>query len=196
ALLENRVGELVITRPMPSMPLYLWNDADGTRYQESYFELYPGVWRHGDWVKFTPWGGCIIQGRSDSTLNRQGVRMGSSDFYNVIEEMPEIADSLIVGITDGQGEYRILLFVVPEEGIVLDENLKNEINATLRSSLSPRHVPDRILQAPEIPRTLNGKKLEVPVIKILSGIAVEAAVNRDSMSNPEVIDFFVQFAKN
>ncbi len=191
--LENQVGELVITQPLPSMPLYLWADVDGSRYRESYFELYPGNWRHGDWVKFTSSGGCVIQGRSDSTLNRQGVRMGSSDFYNILEEMDPIADSLIVGISDQQGDYRIILFVVVREGAVLDDELRRRIMTTLRSSLSPRHVPDRIIAAPQIPRTLNGKKLEVPVTRILAGADVDAAVNRDSMSNPEAIDFFVQF---
>jgi acetoacetyl-CoA synthetase len=195
APLENRVGELVITRPMPSMPLHLWNDADGSLYRESYFELYPGVWRHGDWVRFTPSGGCVIQGRSDSTLNRQGVRMGSSDFYNVLEEMEEISDCLIVGVPDRQGDYRIVLFVVPGEGSHLGEDLKTKINTTLRVNLSPRHIPDRIVAAPEIPRTLNGKKLEVPVIRILAGAAAEEAVNRDAMSNPEAIEFFLQFAE-
>jgi len=190
----DQVGELVISQPMPSMPLYLWDDPGGKRYEESYFAVYPGAWRHGDWVRMTPEGGCVILGRSDSTLNRQGVRMGSSDFYNVLEDMPELADSLIVGYTDGQGRYHMPLFVVLADGHVLDEELKKRINRTLRSSLSPRHVPDGIFAISQVPRTLNQKKMEVPVIKILSGAPLEQAVNIDSMSNPESIEYFREFA--
>ena len=192
--LIDEVGELVITEPMPSMPIYLWDDPDNQRYLDSYFDVYPGVWRHGDWLKITPEGGCIIMGRSDSTLNRQGVRMGSSDFYNVLDEMSELADSLIVGYTDPGGEYRMPLFVVPAEGIVLDDGLKKKIATTLRTTLSPRHVPDNVFVISEVPRTLNGKKMEVPVIKILSGIGADKAVNLGSMSNPESIDYFLEFA--
>ncbi len=192
--LVDQVGELVITEPMPSMPLYLWNDPDGERYRQSYFDTYPGAWRHGDWIRITPQGGCVILGRSDSTLNRQGVRMGSSDFYRVVEEMDEVADSLIVGYTDPGGKYRMPLFVVLKEGLELDEALEKKIAGNLRSSLSPRHVPDGIFAAPAVPRTLNAKKLEVPIIKILSGTPLEKAVNPDSMSNPESIEFFLAFA--
>lgn len=193
--LIGEVGELVITEPMPSMPIYLWNDPDNQRYLESYFDVYPGVWRHGDWLKITPEGGCVIMGRSDSTLNRQGVRMGSSDFYNVLDDMPELADSLIVGYSDAGGQYRMPLFVVPAEGVALDDGLKKKIATTLRTTLSPRHVPDDVFAISQVPRTLNGKKLEVPVIKILSGIKVEKAVNFGSMSNPEAMDYFLEFAK-
>ncbi|MCB2227997.1 MAG: acetoacetate--CoA ligase [Desulfarculaceae bacterium] len=190
----DQVGELVISEPMPSMPLYLWNDPDGTRYLDSYFAVYPGAWCHGDWVRMTPEGGCVILGRSDSTLNRQGVRMGSADFYNVLEDLPELADSLIVGYTDSKGQYHMPLFVVMAEGYALDQELTKRINSTLRSSLSPRHVPDGVFAIAEVPRTINQKKLEVPVIKILSGVPVEQAVNVDSMSNPESIAFFTKFA--
>jgi acetoacetyl-CoA synthetase len=192
--LVGEVGELVITEPMPSMPVFLWDDHDNQRYQESYFDVYPGVWRHGDWLKLTPEGGCIIMGRSDSTLNRQGVRMGSSDFYNVLDEMSELDDSLIVGYTDPGGQYRMPLFVVPAQGVALDADLKKKLATTLRTTLSPRHVPDDVFAVEDIPRTLNGKKMEVPVIKVLSGVAVEKAVNLGSMSNPESMDYFIEFA--
>ncbi|MCB2190090.1 MAG: acetoacetate--CoA ligase [Deltaproteobacteria bacterium] len=190
----DQVGELVISQPMPSMPLYLWNDPDGKRYLESYFSVYPKAWCHGDWVRMTSDGGCVILGRSDSTLNRQGVRMGSADFYNVLDDLPELSDSLIVGYTDAKGQYHMPLFVVLARGCALDQELTKRINSTLRSSLSPRHVPDGVFAIDEVPRTINQKKLEVPVIKILSGVPVEQAVNIDSMSNPESIAFFRQFA--
>ena len=190
----GQVGELVISQPMPSMPLYLWNDPDGQRYLESYFSVYPQAWCHGDWVRMTPEGGCVILGRSDSTLNRLGVRMGSADFYNVLDDLPELADSLIVGYTDAKGQYHMPLFVVPAQGVVLDQELTKRINSILRSSLSPRHVPDGVFAINEVPRTINQKKLEVPVIKILAGVPVEQAVNVDSMSNPESIAYFQRFA--
>jgi len=189
--LVDQVGELVITEPMPSMPLFLWNDHENKRYTESYFDTYPGVWRHGDWIKVTSRGSAVVLGRSDSTLNRMGVRMGSSEIYTAVEELPEVADSLIVGFESGE-KYFMPLFVVLEQGIALDDELKTRINRKIRSSLSPRHVPDDIFAVPEIPRTLNAKKLEVPVKKIFMGIPVEKAVNIDSMSNPEAIEPFVR----
>lgn len=192
--LVDEVGELVITDPMPSMPLYLWNDDGDKRYQSSYFDMYPGKWRHGDWVKFTAEGAGIILGRSDSTINRFGVRMGSSEIYAAVEELPEIVDSLVVGYTDPAGNYCMPLFVVLEKGFLLDEALKSKIAKKIREALSPRHVPDKIHAIDEVPCTLNGKKLEVPVIKILSGIPLEKTVNVDSMSNPQAIDYFVRLA--
>jgi acetoacetyl-CoA synthetase len=192
--LVDQVGELVITEPMPSMPLYLWNDPEDRRYKESYFETYPGVWRHGDWIKVTGKGSAVVIGRSDSTLNRQGVRMGSSEIYSAVEELPEIADSLIIGFEEA-GVYWMPLFVVLREGFSLAEALKDKIRKKIRSALSPRHVPDEILAAPAVPRTLNAKKLEVPVKKILMGIPLQKAVNVDSMSNPESMDYFVKLAK-
>jgi len=191
--LVDQVGELVITEPMPSMPLFLWNDPGDIRYKESYFETYPGFWRHGDWIRITSRGSAVILGRSDSTLNRQGVRMGSSEIYSAVEELPEIADSLIVGF-EQSGAYWMPLFVVLREGVAFDEALKEKIRKKIRTSLSPRHVPDEILAAPSVPRTLNGKKLEVPVKKILMGIPLEKAVNVDSMSNPESVDYFLNLA--
>ena len=193
-LLEE-VGELVVTEPMPSMPLFLWNDRDNQRYSESYFDLYPGIWRHGDWIKFTSRGSAVILGRSDSTLNRQGVRMGSSEIYSVVEDLPEIADSLIVGFEGADGQYHMPLFVVLKEKATLDEALKGKINKSIRTALSPRHVPDSIHAVAEVPHTLNGKKLEVPVKKILAGFPVEKAVNVDSMANPAAIDYFVNLAR-
>jgi acetoacetyl-CoA synthetase len=193
--LINEVGELVISEPMPSMPLYLWNDPGNQRYIDSYFDMYPGQWRHGDWVKITPQGSGVIVGRSDSTLKRMGVRMGSSEFYGAVEDLPEVADSLIVGINLSGGGYFMPLFVVLKEGIGLDSQLKDKIRKKIRSTLSPRHLPDEIYAIPEVPRTLNAKKLEVPVKNILSGFPVEKAVNLDSMSNPEAIEFFVTLAK-
>jgi acetoacetyl-CoA synthetase len=192
--LNDEVGELVMTEPMPSMPLYLWNDPDGQRYMDSYFDMYPGQWRHGDWVKFTPEGTGIIYGRSDSTINRLGIRMGSSEIYSAVEELPEVLDSLVLGYEPPGGGYYMPLFVVLEEGAALDEVLKKKINAKIRTTLSPRHVPDAIFSVPDVPKTLNNKKLEVPVKKILMGMTPEKAVNIDSMANPEVIDYFVALA--
>jgi acetoacetyl-CoA synthetase len=189
------VGELVLTEPLPSMPLFFWNDPGMERYRASYFETYPGVWRHGDWIKITPSGGCVIYGRSDSTLNRGGVRIGTSEFYRVIEEMPEVLDSLVVD-TGGLGrEGRLLLFVVLRDGIELDGALRSSIRQRLREAMSPRHVPDEIYAIPEVPRTINGKKLEVPVKRILDGTPAEAACSPDAMSNPQALRFFVDLAR-
>jgi len=193
--LTDEVGELVITEPMPSMPLYLWNDADNQRYIESYFEMYPGKWRHGDWIKILPDGGGVILGRSDSTINRLGVRMGSSEIYAAVEDLAEVLDSLVIGFEPPAGGYLMPLFVVLAEGAELNEALKKKINTKIRSALSPRHIPDVIYSIAEVPSTLNGKKLEVPVKKILGGIPVEKAVNVDSMSNPESIEYFVRLAE-
>jgi acetoacetyl-CoA synthetase len=194
--LIDEVGELVITEPMPSMPLYLWNDPGNKRYVESYFDMYPGAWRHGDWVLFTPRGSGIISGRSDSTINRQGVRMGSSEIYSAVDDLPEVLESLVIGFETSQGKYLMPLFVVLKDGLELDALLKKKISTKIRNTLSPRHVPDEIYAIPEVPRTLNAKKLEVPVKKILSGIPPEKAVNVDSMSNPESINFFVKLASS
>jgi acetoacetyl-CoA synthetase len=191
----DQVGELVITKPMPSMPLCFWNDPDHRRYRESYFEMYPGIWRHGDWIKITPRGSAVIYGRSDSTIKRMGVRMGTSEFYRVVEQMPEIVDSLVVDLEVLGRESYMPLFVVLKQEVELDAALKDKINAQIRNALSPRHVPDEILVIPEVPRTLNGKKLEVPVKKILMGVPVEKAANPDSMSNPQSLQYFVDLAQ-
>jgi acetoacetyl-CoA synthetase len=187
----GEVGELVITQPMPSMPVGFWNDPDGTRYRDSYFAEYPGVWRHGDWIMMLPDGGCIIYGRSDATLNRGGVRMGTSEFYRIVEALPEVADSLVIDTGRLGAEGRLILYVVPAEGHELDDDLVGRIRSGLRSGLSPRHVPDEIHQVPGIPRTLSGKKLEVPVRKILLGTPVAEAADPDALANPEVLASFV-----
>jgi acetoacetyl-CoA synthetase len=187
----DQVGELVITAPMPSMPVCFWNDPDGARYRESYFEAYPGVWRHGDWIKVLPDGGCVIYGRSDSTLNRGGVRMGTAEFYRVVDAFDEIADSLVVDTGKLGEEGRLLLFVVLAEGYALDEDLVHRLSAALRAQLSPRHMPDQVRVVPGVPRTLSGKKLEVPVRKILLGTPIDQAANRDALANPEVLDHFM-----
>jgi acetoacetyl-CoA synthetase len=189
----SEVGELVITVSMPSMPVGFWHDPDGVRYRESYFDTYPGVWRHGDWIEILPDGGCVIYGRSDATLNRGGVRMGTSEFYRVVEALPEIADSLVVD-TGRLGEQgRLLLFVVPAPEYELDDDLKGRLRAALRSQLSPRHVPDEIHQVPGIPRTLSGKKLEVPVRKILLGSEPERAADANALANPGMLEAFSAF---
>jgi acetoacetyl-CoA synthetase len=187
----DEVGELVITEPLPSMPVSFWNDPDGRRYRESYFETFPGVWRHGDWVKITSRGSCVIYGRSDATINRAGVRMGTSEFYRVVEDVPEVLDSLAVDTGQLGSEGQLLLFVVLREGQTLDEQLKARIKSRMRTDLSPRHVPDEIYAIPEIPRTLNGKKVEVPVKRILAGTPAAQAVSADAMSNPDALRFFV-----
>ena len=194
--LVDEVGELVVTEPMPSMPLFFWNDKDNRRYLDSYFDMYPGVWRHGDWLKVTKRGTAIISGRSDSTLNRMGVRLGSSEIYSAVEELPEVVDSLIIGYEKEGGGYHMPLFVVLREGFVLDESLKAKIGHKLRTTLSPRHVPDDVFAIREVPRTLNGKKLEVPVKRLLQGVPVEKAVNLDSMANRESIGYFVELQKD
>ncbi|MDL4775986.1 MULTISPECIES: acetoacetate--CoA ligase [Thermomonosporaceae] len=187
----DEVGELVITEPMPSMPVSFWDDPRGERYRESYFDTYPGVWRHGDWIKIRPDGGAVIYGRSDSTLNRGGVRMGTSDFYRVVEAFDEVADSLVIDTGRLGREGRLILYVQLGEGAELDDDLTGRLKREIRSALSPRHVPDEIHRVPGVPRTLSGKKLEVPVRKILLGTPVDEAANRDSMANPEVLEHFV-----
>jgi acetoacetyl-CoA synthetase len=186
----GEVGELVITGPMPSMPTGFWNDPAGERYRASYFAAYPGVWRHGDWITMRPDGSCIIFGRSDATLNRGGVRMGTSEFYRVVERMPEIADSLVVDTGQLGTDGRLILYVVLAPRHDLDDGLVTRLKAALRSELSPRHVPDEIHQVPGVPRTLSGKKLEVPVRRILLGTPVAEAADPDALANPEVLALF------
>jgi acetoacetyl-CoA synthetase len=198
--LTDEVGELVITEPMPSMPLFLWNDPDGERLRESYFAMYPGVWRHGDWIRITPRGGAVIYGRSDSTINRQGVRMGTSEIYRAVATVPEVLDALVVdvprgGIDGHSPELWMGLFVVLREDAVLDEDLQKTIKRRIREDCSPRHVPNEILAVEEVPRTLSGKVLEVPVKRILMGVSPEQAASVDSLANPSSLDYFVQLAK-
>jgi acetoacetyl-CoA synthetase len=190
----DEVGELVVTEPMPSMPLYLWGDEDGEHYREEYFDVYPGVWRHGDWIKIKPGGSAVIYGRSDATINRGGVRMGTAEIYRAVESIPEVADSVVVDIKK-DGEDYMPLFVVLEEGAELDDELEDKIKKSIVDTASPRHVPDEILAVPDVPRTLNGKKLEVPVKKILTGTPLEEAASRDSLSNPDSLDNFVELSE-
>jgi acetoacetyl-CoA synthetase len=192
----DRVGELVITEPMPSMPLFLWGDEDGERLRESYFAMYPGVWRHGDWIRITPRGGAVIYGRSDSTINRQGVRMGTSEIYRAASAVPEVLDALVIDIParPGEEELRMVLFVVLAPGTALDDQLAGEIKRRIREDCSPRHVPNEIRQIEEVPRTLSGKVLEVPVKRILMGAPPGEAASVDSLANPRSLDYFVELA--
>ena len=188
-------GELVITQPLPSMPVALWNDPDGERYRSSYFDRYPGVWRQGDWIQFSERGSCVLSGRSDATLNRGGVRLGTGEFYAVVEDLPELTDSLVVHLEDDAGGLgELLLFVVPTRGVVVDDNLRRRVVSALRSQLSPRHVPDEIVAVARIPRTLTGKKLEAPVKRILRGEAAERVASRDALADPAALDAFVALA--
>jgi acetoacetyl-CoA synthetase len=191
----DEVGELVVTRPFPSMPVAFWNDPGDLRYRESYFEYFAGVWRHGDFIKINERGGCYIYGRSDSTLNRYGVRIGSAEIYRAIERIPEIADSLIVCCELPGAGYFMPLFLKLKEADGLDQALRDKVAAVLRHDCSPRHVPDRMYVVDSIPYTLTGKKMEVPVRKILMGWPVEKTASRDSMMNPEALDFFIRFAQ-
>ncbi len=186
----GEVGELVITRPLPSMPVKLWNDADGARYRASYFDVFPGVWRHGDWIRFNADGSSVIYGRSDATLNRGGVRMGTAEFYRIVEQLPEIKDSLVVEV--GGENAELVLFVVLALNTALDDALRRRINDALRRELSPRHAPDRILAVPEIPKTLNGKKLEVPVKRLLMGQPLAGAVSEGAVANPASLGVLVE----
>jgi acetoacetyl-CoA synthetase len=194
--LVEEVGELVLTAPLPSMPLGFWNDPDRTRFHASYYETYPGVWRHGDWIKLRADGACVIYGRSDSTLNRGGVRIGTSELYRVVESLPEIADSLVVdtgSLEDAVG--KMWLFLVLREGAELDAALRRRLKDQLKLELSPRHVPDEMVQIEAVPRTLNGKKLEVPVKRILLGAAPEQVASRDTLANPQALDALVRIVR-
>lgn len=190
----DQVGELVIRQPMPSMPVFFWNDPDNRRYLDSYFADYPGVWRHGDFFKVNARGGCFVLGRSDATLNRFGVRIGTAEIYRCIESLPEVADSLIVNLDLPGGKFFMPLFVKPAPGVALDETLAEKIRKKLRSDYSPRHVPDRIYEVAAVPYTLTGKKMEVPVRKILLGQPADRVANRDAMADPAALDYFVRFA--
>jgi acetoacetyl-CoA synthetase len=192
----GELGELVIRKPMPSMPVRFWNDPDGERYRSAYFDEYPGVWRHGDWILFTERGSCVITGRSDATLNRGGVRMGTAEFYTVVEDQPEVDDSLVVHLEDPEGgPGELLLFVALHEGVALDDDLRKRLAGALRGALSPRHVPDTVEAVPAIPRTLTGKKLELPVKRILLGARAQDVASRDALANPAAIDAFVEYAE-
>jgi acetoacetyl-CoA synthetase len=191
----SEVGELVCTQPIPSMPLYFWNDPGDARYLSSYFDMYPGVWRHGDWLQIKPDGQCIIYGRSDATINRHGLRMGTSEIYKAVERLPEVQDSLVVDLEYLGRESFMPLFVVLREGLVLSEDIQARINQAIKSALSPRFIPNLIVQAPDIPRTLTGKKQELPIKKLLLGQALEKVLNPDAMANPGCLAWYAAFAR-
>ncbi len=189
----DEVGEMVLTKPLPSMPVFFWNDPDFVRYKESYFDMFPGVWRHGDWMRVTPRNGVVIYGRSDATLNRGGVRIGTSEVYRAVDKVPEVQDSLIICLEKEKGEFFMPLFVTMKPGKILDSTVKDKIRSILRTDCSPRHVPDEIYQAPDIPYTISGKKTETPVKKILMGKAPNTAVNSGALRNAAAVDFYVNF---
>ena len=193
--LVDQVGELVVTSPFPSMPIFFWNDEGGKRYHESYFEHFDNVWRHGDFLKVNQRGGCFIYGRSDSTLNRHGVRIGTAEIYRAVDHVPEVEDSLIVCCEMPEDGHFMPLFVKLKPGLDLDDGLRARIISRLREDCSPRHVPDSILQVDDVPYTLTGKKMEIPVRKIITGIPAEKAASRDAMKNPAALDWFISFAR-
>jgi len=190
--LRNEVGELVITEPLPSMPVCFWDDPDGTRHRQAYFETYPGVWRHGDWITMTDRGSVIVHGRSDSTLNRNGVRLGSADIYEVVETFPEVQEALVIGAEMPDGEYWMPLFLVLAEGTQLDDDLTYRIKEAIRRDASPRHVPQEFIQVAAIPPTRTGKKLEVPVKRVLQGADPETALSLGAVDDPALIERFVR----
>jgi len=190
----GEVGELVCTRPIPSMPLCFWGDEGNARYLSSYFDTYPGIWRHGDWIKIGEDGGCIIYGRSDATINRQGLRMGTSEIYSAVEALPEVLDSMVVDLEYLGRESYMPLFVVLRPGVALDDAMRAKINGAIKTSLSPRFLPNDIFQVDEIPRTLSGKKQELPIKKLLLGQPLEKVVNREAMANPASLGWYVEFA--
>ncbi|KNZ31214.1 MAG: acetoacetyl-CoA synthetase [Methylibium sp. NZG] len=192
--LTDEVGELVCTKPMPSMPLYFWNDKDGRRYHDSYFDMYPGVWRHGDWIRITPRGGAIIYGRSDATINRHGIRMGTSELYRAVEALPEVLDSLVVDLEYLGRDSYMPLFVVLRDGLMLDAALTKRLREAIKTALTPRHVPNEIFQVSAVPRTLSGKKMELPVKKLLMGAAPEQVFKLDAMANADCVVWFAHFA--
>jgi acetoacetyl-CoA synthetase len=188
---RDAVGEMVILEPMPSMPVFFWNDPGNARYKSSYFEPFEGVWRHGDWISISSRGSVVIQGRSDATLNRDGVRIGTAEVYSAVDAVPQVADSLVVCVEKEGGRYYMPLFVVMKPGKVLDDEVRDAIRKSLRERFSPRHVPDEILEVKDIPYTICGKKMEAPVKKILMGIAPAKAASRDTMRNPDALDQFL-----
>ncbi|WP_227979679.1 acetoacetate--CoA ligase [Nocardia spumae] len=187
---RNEVGELVITAPMPSMPVSFWNDPDGSRYRAAYFEMFPGVWRHGDWITITDHDSIVVHGRSDSTLNRHGIRMGSADIYQAVEQLPEIAEALVIGAEQPDGGYWMPLFVTLAPGYDLTDEVKQRISDTIRREVSPRHVPDEIIVAPGIPHTRTGKKLEVPIKKLFQGADADRVVERSAVDNPDLLSWY------
>ena len=191
----DEVGEMVIKQPMPSMPVFLWGDQDHQRYTESYFDMFPGIWRHGDWTSLTPRKGVVIYGRSDSTLNRGGVRIGTSEIYRAVDTLNEVEDSLVVNYVNRQEEDRMPLFVKLKSGVPLNDALVKLIKQTIRQSTSPRHVPDEVIAIEAVPYTISGKKMETPIKKILEGADPEKVVKKDAMQNPMAIAQFLAMTK-
>jgi acetoacetyl-CoA synthetase len=190
------VGELVVTSPMPSMPIGFWGDKDGERFHAAYFDAYPGVFRFGDWCRFSKAGSCKITGRSDATLNRGGVRLGTAEFYNVLQDVEEITDSVVIHLEDREGGMgRLILFVVPRAGAELDDELRRRLASDLRTALSPRHVPNEIVAVPNVPYSRTGKKLEVPVKRILQGAAPEDVASPGALMDPAALDAYAAFAQ-
>ena len=192
---RGEVGELVITKPMPSMPVSFWNDPDGSRYRSAYFEMFPGVWRHGDWITITDHGSIVVHGRSDSTLNRHGIRMGSADIYQAVERLPEIAEALVIGAEQPDGGYWMPLFVVLADDAELTDELRDRIKRTIRDEVSPRHVPDDILVAPGVPHTRTGKKLEVPIKKLFQGADPARVVEKSAVDDPALLDWYANLKR-
>lgn len=190
----DEVGELVVTRATPSMPLYFWADPDGSRYRESYFDTYPGVWRHGDWVTVTSTGAVVVHGRSDATMNRLGVRIGSAEIYEVVDQMPELQDCLVVGVEQPDGGYWMPLFAVVANGQVASEELAERIRLLIRREVSPRHVPDEVVFTDRLPHTMTGKRMEVPVKRLLQGASLEQTINPSAVDDPAALDQFVRLA--
>ena len=189
----GEMGEMVITKPMPSMPIYLWGDSNHQRYTESYFEMFPGIWRHGDWTEITPRNGVIIYGRSDSTLNRGGIRIGTAEIYRAVDNITEVSDSLVVYL-DKDNQDIMPLFIKLKPGCALSDELAVKIKQIIRSSFTPRHVPDHIIEVKDIPYTISGKKMETPIKRILMGMDASKVVNKDAMLNPEALGFFIKLA--
>jgi len=192
--LRGEVGELVLSAPLPSMPVRFWDDPDGERYRASYFADFPGIWRHGDWATLTDDGAIAILGRSDSTLNRHGVRIGTAEIYAAVDRLPAVADSLVIGVEQPDGGYWMALFVALESDAILDDAARTAIVEAIRTAASPRHVPDEILQVPAVPRTMTGKKLEVPIKRLFMGADPATAVNRNAVADPAALDAFVELA--
>jgi acetoacetyl-CoA synthetase len=194
--LRDEVGELVVTKPMPSMPIALWNDPSGDKYREAYFSMFDHAWRQGDWVTITARGSVVIHGRSDSTLNRNGVRMGSGEIYSAVEALPEIAEALIIGVEQPDGGYWMPLFVVLADQASLDDALIAKLRASIGTHVSPRHVPDEVVAVPGIPHTRTGKKLEIPIKRLFAGAAMGSVVNPDAVDNIELFEFFDELARS
>ena len=191
----GEVGELVCTRPFPSMPLYFWGDDDGSRYQESYFADWPGIWRHGDWLTIGVDGSCTISGRSDATINRHGLRMGTAEIYSAVERLPGVADSMMIDVEGETGDSVLLLFVVAAEGHRVDASMEAAVASAIRGSLSPRFVPDRLIAAPGIPYTLSGKKQELPIKRLYAGWPAAKVINADAIATPEVLPWYIEQAR-